>query len=89
MFTVQHYKPYTHLTGLVGYFTVYPRTAPILLDLGQMKEIAKYIGGRRRGGVQNLLPLQEVSLTRKICRNSASELFWIQRKMLYLSLIHI
>lgn len=50
MFTVQYYKPYTHLTGLVGYFTVYPRTAPILLDLEQMKEIAKYIGGRRGGG---------------------------------------
>lgn len=56
MFTVQYYKPYTHLTGLVGYFTVYPRTAPILLDLEQMKEIAKYIGGRRGGGgVQNFL----------------------------------
>lgn len=54
MFTVQYYKPYTHLTGLVGYFTVYPRTAPILLDLEQMKEIAKYIGGRRGGGGSKL-----------------------------------
>lgn len=55
MFTVQYYKPYTHLTGLVGYFTVYPRTASILLDLEQMKEIAKYVGRKGGGGVQNVL----------------------------------
>lgn len=65
MFTVRYYKPYTHLTGLVGYSTVYPGT--VSSGFGTDERNGK-IHGQKGGCSKPFYYLQKLSLVRIICK---------------------
>lgn len=65
MFTVQYYKPYTHLTGPAGYSLPVPGQR-VSSGLGRDERNGKTHG--QKGGCSELLRLQQLDLVRVICK---------------------